>query len=115
MFFQKVYKKVKYIPKGKVTTYKAITNALEEPEKQMAVGWALHANRDNANVPCHRVVNQKGELANGFAFGGPEGQKSLLEKEGVIVKTLIDKNGEKQYIVDLHRYFWNPMDHDKIF
>ena len=34
-------------------------------------------------VPCHRVVFADGRLAPGFAFGGPDAQRDLLEGEGV--------------------------------
>lgn len=34
------------------------------------------------NIPCHRVVNAKGEVAEHFAFGGAKGQREMLEKEG---------------------------------
>lgn len=47
------------------------------------VGRYLHQNPDPDNIPCHRVVNSKGELAGAFAFGGAETQRKLLESEGV--------------------------------
>ena len=34
-------------------------------------------------VPCHRVVFADGGICEGFAFGGPDVQRSLLEQEGV--------------------------------
>ena len=46
----------------------------------------MHKNPDPQHIPCHRVVNSKGELAPGFAFGGEEEQRKRLEKEGVEVK-----------------------------
>ena len=48
------------------------------------VGNVLHNNHDPANIPCHRVVNAKGEVAENFAFGGAKGQREKLEKEGII-------------------------------
>ena len=50
-----------------------------------AVGNALHRNPEPGVIPCHRVVNSRGELAGGFAFGGLEVQAALLESEGVEV------------------------------
>ena len=41
---------------------------------------------DPDHIPCYRVVNAKGELAENFAFGGAEAQKKLLEAEGVVVE-----------------------------
>ena len=34
-------------------------------------------------VPCHRVVFADGSLTPGFAFGGPDEQRRMLEAEGV--------------------------------
>jgi len=79
--FDKVYDLVASIPKGKVTTYKAISKVLLTTPR--VVGFALHANKDPKNIPCHRVINSKGEISSGFAFGGPRVQEQLLKKEGV--------------------------------
>ena len=69
------------------------------------VGYALHVNPRPGIIPCHRVVNRWGRLAPGFAFGGADVQKELLEKEGVLV---FQKEG--QYCVDLCEYLWNHAD-----
>ncbi len=97
-FYQKVYELVRQIPEGKVTTYGRIARRLGSPHASRAVGYALHVNPEPVITPCHRVVNRKGRLAPGFAFGGPEVQKQLLQKEGVEVS--------KDYYVDLDRYLW---------
>jgi methylated-DNA-protein-cysteine methyltransferase-like protein len=78
---EKVYKLVKRVPKGKVTTYGAIAKRLGMSSR--TVGTALHLNPYEGKVPCHRVVNRNGRVAPGFAFGGPGIQKKLLENEGV--------------------------------
>ncbi len=83
-FFGEVYKTVKKVPEGKVTTYGEIARILHTRDSRK-VGWALHANRD-LKVPCHRVVNKEGRLAGGYAFGGPNEQKNKLLSEGVIFK-----------------------------
>jgi len=62
------------------------------------VGWALHANPEEGVIPCHRVVNRFGGLCKGFAFGGIEIQKQLLEAEGVEVR--------EDYTIDLSKYLW---------
>ena len=80
--FEKVYKVVAKIPKGKVTTYGEIAKFLGIGNPRI-VGFALHVNRDPDNIPCHRVVNKNGELASGYAFGGLDIQRQLLEQEGV--------------------------------
>lgn len=79
--FDKVYDLVASVPKGKVTTYGAISRLLSIDPR--VVGFALHANRDPKNIPCHRVINSKGEISSGYAFGGPGVQKQMLEIEGV--------------------------------
>ena len=86
--FIKVYEIVSSIPKGKVTTYGAIAKMTGLNPK--VVGFALHANKDIEHVPCHRVVKSDGTLAKGYAFGGLNVQKEILEHEGII----FDKNGK---------------------
>jgi methylated-DNA-protein-cysteine methyltransferase related protein len=49
-----------------------------------AVGRILHTNTDPDRYPCHRVIHSDGTLASGYAFGGKETQKKLLEAEGVL-------------------------------
>lgn len=92
--FDKVYDLVSAVPKGKVTTYGAISKIIGMDPR--VVGYALHANKDSKNVPCHRVINSKGKISSGYAFGGPDIQKKMLIKEGVT----FDKNGA----VDLKKF-----------
>ncbi len=80
--FQKVYLQVKKIPKGKVSTYKAIAEFSGTTPR--VVGFALHANKNPKEIPCHRIVNIKGEVATGYAFGGQNKQRETLENEGVM-------------------------------
>lgn len=94
---EKVYKVVRKVPKGKVTTYGAIGKILHMSPR--TVGTALHLNPYEGEVPCHRVVNRDGRIAPGFAFGGLGAQRKLLEKEGVKFK---DENH-----VDLSKYFYS--------
>jgi len=79
--FDKVYKVVSRVPKGKITTYGSISKIIGVDPR--VVGYALHANKDSKNVPCHRVINSKGKISSGYAFGGPGVQRKMLEKEGV--------------------------------
>jgi methylated-DNA-protein-cysteine methyltransferase-like protein len=97
-FFNDVYNVVKKIPAGKVATYGQIAKMIGQPQKSKCVGWALHSNPQEGVIPCHRVVNRKGELSGNFAFGGMERQKMLLENEGII----FNKDG----IIDLEKYLW---------
>jgi len=92
--FSKVYEIVKKIPSGKVTTYGDISNYLIIKNPKV-VGWALHANK-SSKVPCHRVVDRKGNLSKSYAFGGKEVQKQKLIKEGVqFIKDTVDLKKSK--------------------
>jgi len=82
-FSEKVYKLCKKIPKGKVSTYGEIAKKLDS-KAYRAVGQALNKNPYAPDVPCHRVVNSKGEL-HGFALG-LKNKAKLLEKEGIKIK-----------------------------
>lgn len=80
----KVYEFVKTIPKGRVATYGQIALFLGNKHLSRVVGNTLHKNPDPENIPCHRVVNRKGELSTAYAFGGCEAQRERLEKEGIV-------------------------------
>ena len=82
---KRIYEAVKKIPYGKVATYSQIAKLAGNSKMSRAVGNALHKNPDPDNIPCYRVVDAKGFLAGGFAFGGAEVQAKLLEEEGVEV------------------------------
>ncbi len=82
---KRIYEAVKRIPKGCVATYGQVAAMAGNERMSRAVGNALHRNPTPGIVPCHRVVDAKGRLAGGFAFGGMEAQASLLAREGVEV------------------------------
>ena len=79
-FQQKVYQVTQKIPKGKVTTYKAIAEKIGTTAYR-AVGQALGANPIPLLVPCHRVVGSDRRLT-GFG-GGIDLKKKILRAEGV--------------------------------
>lgn len=83
---KRIYEAVKRIPKGRVATYGQVAAMAGNERMSRAVGNALHKNPTPGIVPCHRVVDAKGRLAGGFAFGGMEAQAALLTREGVEVK-----------------------------
>jgi len=90
---QRIYEAVKRIPKGHVATYAQVAEMAGDRNMARAVGNALHKNPDPDNIPCFRVVNSKGMLAGGFAFGGLEVQAKLLEEDGVrVVDGKVDLN-----------------------
>jgi methylated-DNA-[protein]-cysteine S-methyltransferase len=70
------------IPSGRVSTYKAIAQALNCKAYQ-AVGNAMNQNPNPISVPCHRVVNSDGRLG-GYAFGS-ERKAELLREEGIVI------------------------------
>lgn len=80
-FFTQVHALVAKIPPGKVMTYGQIAQWLDSPYSAKLVGFAMSAAPDG--LPCHRVVNRKGEMAGGLLFGGAAAQRGLLEAEGV--------------------------------
>lgn len=96
---KKIYDIVKTIPPGKVMTYGQIAEKLGNPKLARVVGNALHNNPTPIIVPCHRVVNSKGELARYFGFGGIEKQKELLEAEGVMIKNYKVVNVFNQFLL----------------
>lgn len=94
---KRIYEAVKRIPKGCVATYAQVAEEAGDRKMARAVGNALHKNPNPNNIPCHRVVNAKGELAGEYAFGGAWKQAKLLEAEGVEI------TGGR---VDLAKYRW---------
>ena len=99
-FFSKVYKVVKTIPPGRVSTYGLIANKLGTGLSARTVGWALNACHNDSSIPAHRVVNRVGLLTGKKHFFGINLMKQLLESEGILV--------EKDMIIDFDRYFWDP-------
>ncbi len=88
---KRIYEAVKKIPKGKVATYADVAEMAGDRKMARAVGNALHKNPDPSTIPCHRVVNSKGELAGEYAFGGAWKQAQILESEGVeVVESKVD-------------------------
>ena len=94
--FEKIYQVVAKIPKGRVATYGQVAILAGNPRWARVVGYALHNNPNPELIPCHRVVNRQGRVANAYAFGGGQKQRELLEKEGI----LFDENG----CIDLKKY-----------
>ena len=97
--FSKIYKVVCKIPKGKVATYGQVALMAGNPRWSRVVGYALHNNPTPMVIPCHRVVNREGRVADAFAFGGGKTQRKLLEDEGIV----FELDGR----VDLKKYGWD--------
>lgn len=85
---QNVYRLLKQIPRGRVTTYGAIARALKEPQACRRVGQILKQNPSPVKIPCHRVVCSDGKIG-GYCGSNPAGIKkkmALLKSEGIEFK-----------------------------
>lgn len=81
---ERIYKRVRKIPKGKVSTYGIIAKSIGAKKvNPRYVGYLLHKNPNPKVIPCHRVVDRNGKVAEKYAFGGWRGQKKKLIHEGV--------------------------------
>lgn len=94
-FYEKCYSLLRKVPRGKITTYKELANALHSKAYQ-AVGTAMNKNPYAPAVPCHRVVNSNGEVG-GFAHGTKK-KIEMLKKEGIPIKN--------NRIIDFKKYLY---------
>ena len=99
-FFERVYKVVRKIPFGKVTTYGLIANHLGAFKSARMVGYAMNSSHKYSDIPAHRVVNRNGLLTGRHHFSGSLLMQELLENEGAIV---IDNE-----IENFHDILWDP-------
>jgi methylated-DNA-protein-cysteine methyltransferase-like protein len=100
-FYVEVYKIVKKIPKGKVTTYGTIALLLGKPRAARAVGYALNALKKDAesqSIPWQRVINAQGQISFKGDTLRANFQKNLLLKEGIVFDTTDS--------VDFKKYGW---------
>jgi methylated-DNA-protein-cysteine methyltransferase-like protein len=120
-FFEQVYRLVRQVPPGKVTSYGAIARMLGHPRAARTVGWALHSlppsipltggderegsptlgGEEEREVPWHRVINSQGRISTSCQEHGAGPQRALLEAEGVE----FDKHGT----VDWDRFGWEGL------
>lgn len=85
--FQKVvWQKLLDIPFGETTTYKKLSQDMNQEKAIRAIASANGANAISIIVPCHRVVGSDGSLV-GYA-GGLAAKKKLLklEKSSVVAQ-----------------------------
>jgi len=83
-FGDQVREVVKLIPLGQTMSYKAVAIACQKPKAARAVARVMSTNFD-PKVPCHRVINYKGEVGE-YNRGGNKVKIKLLRKEGCVVK-----------------------------
>ncbi len=81
-FTARVFEMAKKIPRGRVSTYKAMAKRLD-CRAYRAVGNALNKNKSK-DIPCHRIINSNGSIG-GFNQGSQEKIK-LLRKEGIEIR-----------------------------
>ncbi len=97
MSWEPVYRLVKRIPRGRVTTYGDLARALRIRGGARVVGYAMAGCPSGRGIPWHRVVGAGGRLL----IGEPHGslQRRMLETEGVTT------DGKR---IDMKRYYWSP-------
>jgi len=101
-FFIRVFKVVRMIPGGRVTTYGAIASYIGAPGAARMVGWAMNQSHSHPEfIPAHRVVNRNGMLTGKHHFEGTNLMQELLENEGAII--------ENDRILNFTELFWDPM------
>ncbi|HIP84547.1 MAG TPA: MGMT family protein [Methanothermococcus okinawensis] len=89
------YKLIARIPRGRITTYKEVAEALGIKGYRL-VGMFLSRNPRPVEIPCHRVVKSNGDVG-GYIFG-VEKKIELLRSEGIVMKN--------RKIENLQRYFF---------
>lgn len=99
---ERIYRVIRTIPAGRVTTYGRVARAAGLPGQARLVGYALHSLDPDSAVPWQRVVNARGSISLDTRNGAGQLQRALLEAEGVV----FDENGH----IDLANYL--AVDHD---
>ncbi len=74
-FQLKVWETLLTLPLGSLTSYGAIANKIDRPKASRAVGTAIGNNPIAFLIPCHRVIQQSGNLG-GYMWG--ETRKSAI-------------------------------------
>jgi AraC family transcriptional regulator of adaptative response/methylated-DNA-[protein]-cysteine methyltransferase len=85
-FQLKVWEALLRIPKGTVTSYSTLSNAVGHPGASRAVGNAVGHSLVAYLIPCHRVLRASGEIG-GYRWGTPR-KRAILAMEAAHNKTL---------------------------
>jgi methylated-DNA-protein-cysteine methyltransferase-like protein len=93
-----VYKFVKKIPRGRVTTYGQIAKSLKLPGGARTAGRAMAACPSGIGIPWHRVVGAGGKLLIREPYASL--QRKMLESEGLHL-------AEKR-ILNFSTHQWRP-------
>ena len=97
MSWDRVYRLVKQIPRGRVTTYGAIAKAIREPGGARVVGYAMSATPAGRGIPWHRVISAGGKIRMPEPHASK--QRRLLASEGIEVGL---------HSIDMKIYGWEP-------
>jgi methylated-DNA-protein-cysteine methyltransferase-like protein len=97
MSWDRVYRLVKKIPRGRVTTYGELAKKLRLPGGARVAGYAMASCPSGAGIPWHRVVGAGGRLL----ISEPHAslQRKMLASEG------IDVEGRR---IDMKLHAWAP-------
>lgn len=99
-----IYRVVRRVPRGRVTTYGAVALLAGKPRGARQVGYALAALRGaRHDVPWQRVLGARPRGMAAISILDPMGaavQRQLLEREGVVL--------DARDRVDLGRFGWAP-------
>jgi len=98
MSWDLVYRLVKQIPRGRVTTYGALAEALHLRGGARTAGRAMAATPSGKGIPWHRVVGNRGHLLIREPYASL--QRKLLETEGIQIV---------EFRADLKRHLWSPV------
>ncbi len=83
VFQQRVYRALLTVPYGSTVSYKALTIMAGNKRGFQATGSAVGKNKLMIVVPCHRVINENGNIG-GYA-GGIDIKRYLLNLEGTFL------------------------------
>jgi len=98
-FYDRVYKLVAQIPKGKVATYGQIAALISSPRAARQVGFAMRSTPPNLKIPWQRVINSEGRISIINPHVTAHEQARLLRQDGVTVT-----ERDQAYWVDLKKY-----------
>ena len=97
MSWDPVYRLVKQIPRGRVTTYGELAKSLRLRGGARAVGYAMAATPNGRGIPWHRVIGAGGKVAMPEPHASL--QRHLLATEGVPIE------GPR---IEMKLYAWSP-------
>lgn len=95
-----VYAVARAVPRGRITSYRAIGVFLDVVPRQVAYLLALTGDEAREQVPWHRVVGDDGALGRPKRDFDGRTQAELLAAEGVTV--------ERGVVRDLDARWWEP-------